>query len=127
MGSWMKIAVVLMAVMFMICAAVSPVFAAEGKKSFKEASGEAVKATVNYPANLATETVNVVGNAAKGTAGAVVDTVKVTGETLSGDVKKAPEIVGTPLKESAETVKDAVVGTVEAPVKAGKKTAEQGR
>ena len=112
---------------FLVCVVLAPAFAAEGKKSFKEASTEAGKATVNYPANVVGESVNVVGTAAKNTTGVVVDTVKATGETLTGDVKKAPEIVTTPVKGSAETVKDAAVGTVEMPVKAGKKTAEQSR
>ena len=82
-------------------------FAGEGK-SFKKATGDAAKATVNYPANLVNETVNVVG-----------------GKTLTGKATKDENIIVTPVKGSAETVKDAAVGTVTAPVKAAEKTVKQ--
>ncbi|MFH1665739.1 MAG: hypothetical protein ABIA77_06315 [Candidatus Omnitrophota bacterium] len=121
----MRICVVLVAGLFLLGAAAVPGFAAEGKKTFKEASKDAAKATVNYPANLVNKSVNVVGDAAKNTAGVVVDTVKVTGETLTGDVKKAPEIVTTPVMGSAETVRDAAEGIIMAPIEAGKTTVEQ--
>ena len=112
MKTVMKAGVVLVAISFLASAMVVPAFAAEKKKSFKEASKDAGRAAINYPANVVNESANVVGTAAKGTAGAVVDTVKVTGETLTGDVKKAPEIVTTPVERSTETVRDAAVGTV---------------
>ncbi|MBU1084570.1 MAG: hypothetical protein ABIG55_00785 [Candidatus Omnitrophota bacterium] len=97
------------------------------KKSLKKASVDAVKATINYPANLVNETVNVVGKTAKGTADMVIDTTKATGEAVFVDGKKAPEIVTTPINKGAETVKDTLTGTVEAPVKAGKATLEQNK
>ena len=125
MKTSVRIGIVLIAVGFLACAVLAPAFAAGGEKSFKETARDVGRATINYPANLVKGTVDVVGTAAKDTGGVVVDTVKVTGETLSGDVEKAPEILATPVKKSAETVKDAVVGTVEAPIKAGEKTAEQ--
>ncbi len=99
-------------------------FAGEGK-SFKKATGDAAKATVNYPANLVNETVNVVGGAAKNTADMVVDTAEATGKTLTGKATKDENIIVTPVKGSAETVKDAAVGTVTAPVKAAEKTVKQ--
>lgn len=123
-----KIGIVLVAACFLLCSAMGPAFAATtSKKSFKQASKDAGRAAVNYPANVVVESTNVVGKAAKGTTDVVAGTVKATGETLTGDVKKAPEIVTTPVKGSAETVRDAAVGTVETPVKAGRKTAEQNR
>ncbi|MBD3379166.1 MAG: hypothetical protein GF408_01745 [Candidatus Omnitrophica bacterium] len=97
------------------------------KKSFKEASGDAARATVNYPANLVNESVNTVGKAVKGTADMVADTGKAVGKTVTGQPGSAPDIVTAPVKGSAETVKNAAVDTVETPVKAGKKTAEQNR
>jgi gas vesicle protein len=98
-------------------------FAAKAdKKSFKEASRDAAKTTVKYPAKLVEQSVNTVGTAAKNTTGVVVDTVKVTGETLTGQPEKAAEIVTTPIQGSAETVKDAVVDTVETPYRAGQET-----
>ena len=124
MKKGIKFGIALVAIALVVGFALSPAFAAENK-SFKEASGDAVRATVNYPANVVVESAKVVGGAVKGTADAVVGTVKATGETLTGDVKKAPEIVTTPVKGSAETVRDAAVGTVEMPVKAGQKTSEQ--
>ena len=107
------------------CIAVSPVFADTSDKSFKEAAKSGAKATVNYPANLLNQSVNTVGTAAKNTADVIADTVKVTAETFTGDVKKAPEIVTTPVQGSAEAIRDAVVDTVETPIKAGQKTIEQ--
>lgn len=121
----MKKSIIALIAVMMVVVASAAGFAAEEAKTFKEATVDAGRAAVNYPANLVNETVNVVGGAAKGTTDVVVDTVKATGETLSGDTDKASEIVTTPINKSAETVKDATVGTVEAPVKAGEKTAEQ--
>ena len=98
---------------------------AEEAKSFKDATVDAGRATINYPANVLNESVEVVDKAAKGTVGAVIDTVKATGETLTGDATQAPEIVKKPVIGTAETVKDAVIGTVEAPIKAGETTVSQ--
>ncbi len=83
------------------------------------------KATINYPANLLNRSVNAVGTATKNTTGVVVDTAKATGETLTGDVEKAPEIITTPVAGSVETVRNATVDTVTAPVKAAEDTKEQ--
>ena len=121
----MKIGVVLVIAVFFVCALASTGFTAGEKKSFKEASKDAARATVDYPANVVNETTKVVGKAAKGTADTVVNTAKATGETFTKDPKKAPDIVVAPVKGSAETVRDATVGVVETPVVAGKKTAEQ--
>ena len=121
-----RVLTVLMVVGALVALVAVPAFAAKAdKKSFKDASKDAGKATVNYPVNLVEQSVNTVGTAAKNTTGVVVDTVKVTGETLTGQPEKAPEIVTTPVMGSAETVKAAVVDTAETPYKAGQKTVEQ--
>ncbi|MFC1480319.1 hypothetical protein ACFL5Y_02590 [Candidatus Omnitrophota bacterium] len=127
MKTGMKIVIILFGVVFLVCAAVAPAFAAKAKvkKNFNQATKDTARAAVDLPANIVAGSVNVVGTTVKDTADVVVKTTKVTGETLTGDVKKAPEIVTTPVMGSAETVKDTAVGTVEIPVKAGKKTAEQ--
>ncbi len=96
-------------------------------KSFKQASRDTAKASVNYPANLVNESVNTVGKAVKGTADTVVNTGKAVGKTVTGDVNAAPEIVTEPVKGAAVTIKNATVDTVETPIIAGKKTAEQNR
>jgi len=124
MKSYFKMCVVFTVVVFASMAIVSVGLAKE-TKSFKEATVDAGRTTVNYPANVLNESVNVVDKATKGTVGAVVDTVKATGETLTGDVHQAPEMVKQPVMGTVETVKDAVVGTVETPIKAGEKTVEQ--
>ncbi|MFH1310283.1 MAG: hypothetical protein ABIH85_06375 [Candidatus Omnitrophota bacterium] len=109
----------------LICSVASPVFAVESDKTFTKTSEKAIKATVNYPANLTNETVNIVGKTAKDTAEVVIDTVKVTGETFTGDAKKAPEIITTPVRETGETINSTTVGIVSAPVTAGKDTVRQ--
>lgn len=103
---------------------VSPAFAAE-KKSFTEASKQAGKATVNYPANVVKESVNAVGNAAKGTAETVGGTIQATGETLTGQPDKAAAIVTTPVTGVATTSANAVKDTVMVPVTAAEDTKAQ--
>jgi len=120
-----KTGTVLLVIAFVVVCAFSVTSFAAEKKSFKEASKDAARAAVDYPANLVNETVNVVGTAAKDTVDIVVDTAKATGETLAGDPTKAKKIVTTPVNKSVEAGKNVVVGTVEAPMKAGEKTAEQ--
>ncbi|MEA3489067.1 MAG: hypothetical protein U9R44_01835 [Candidatus Omnitrophota bacterium] len=119
----MKVTIALLAIVFLVCAAVMPAFAA--KKSFKEASEDAGRATVNYPANVVTESVDVVGKAVKGTGETIVGTVQATGETLTGKPEKASEIITTPVEGTVKTAGEAAYGTVVMPVKAGEKTAEQ--
>lgn len=119
-----KIVMVLMAVCFLL-GTVSSASAAEDKRSLKKDAGTAVKAAVDYPANLVNESVNVVGTAVKNTAGTVVNTAKATGETVTGQPEKAKEIVTAPIVGVAGTVKGAAEGTVTAPLKAGEKTSKQ--
>lgn len=125
MKTGIKTGIVLIVIGFLVCVVLAPAFAAESDKSFKKASKDAARSAVNYPANLTNKAVGVVGGTVKNAGGMVVDTAKATGETLTGDIKKAPKIVETPIRGTVVTAKDAVVGTVEAPVKAGKETAEQ--
>ena len=120
----MKMVAVLLVVILAVSTFIAPSFAA-GKKSFKQASKDAARASVNYPSYLVSESATVVGDAGKGFVNAIGGMVRYTGETLTGDVKKAPKIVTTPVEDTAYTVKDATVGTVEAPVKAGRRTAER--
>ncbi|MFH1847491.1 MAG: hypothetical protein ABH869_08080 [Candidatus Omnitrophota bacterium] len=120
----MKGVSILIIALFLVCGMAEGIGFAQ-EKSFKKASEEAASAAINYPANLVNETVKVVGDAVRNTAEVVVDTVKVTGETLAGDGTKAPEIIATPVSESAETIKDAVVGIAQVPMKAAEKTADQ--
>lgn len=127
MNSTMKTLTAILLAYFLTSAVSIPVFAEEKGRSLKEDAETAAKTMVNYPANIVNESVEVVATAAKNTADVVVGTLKVTGETLTGDLEKAPEIVTTPVKGTAETVRDTVAGIVEAPVKAGEKTAEQNR
>lgn len=120
----MKKVVAIVVVALFAFSMVSPAFAAE-KKSFKEASKEAGKATVNYPANVVKESVNAVGTAAKGAVETVGGTVQATGETLTGQPDKAKDIIMTPVTGVATTSVNAVKDTVEAPVKAAEDTKAQ--
>lgn len=107
----MRVLTAMVVIAVFACAIVAPAFA-------KDEAKDAVKAVVQYPANVVSESVQAVGTAAENTAGMVNDTVKATGETLTGDVTKAPEIVTTPVTESANTVAEAAKDTIEVPVKA---------
>lgn len=123
----MKKVLVLFVVVVVIAIAATSVMAQQQtqKKSLKQTSEEAGKASVYYPVNLVEESAKTVGTAAEGTTNVVVDTVKATGDTLTGKPERAEDIIKTPVVGGAETVKDAAVDTVETPYRAGKKTASQ--
>jgi len=95
----------------------------------KETAGAKVKkagrALFNYPANVTKESVNVVADTGKKGTEVVTKSVKRTGEVVTGDVAKTKELVTEPIVGVAETGKDAVEQTVQVPVKAAKKTAEE--
>jgi len=120
----MKKVVAIVVVALFAFSMVSPAFAAE-KKSFKEATKEAGKATVNYPANVVKESVNAVGVAAKGAVETVGGTVQATGDTLTGQPDKAKDIIMIPVTGVATTSVNAVKDTVEVPVKAADDTKAQ--
>lgn len=122
----MKKVMVLLTVFVVIAMAATSVMAQQAaKKSLKETSEEAGKASVYYPVNLVGESAKTVGTAAENTTNVVVDTVKATGDTLTGQPERAEDIIKTPVVGSAETVRDAAVDTAETPYRAGKKTSEQ--
>ncbi len=108
-------------VVFMVCACFLPQVS---MADFKKAAKDTGRASVNYPANVVNESAQTVGRAVKGTGEMVYNTGKATGEAFVG--KRNPADI---LTESAEgtgkTLKNATVETLEMPVKAGKKTAEQ--
>jgi hypothetical protein len=118
-----KLAVLLVVALFAF-AVVSPAFAAD-KKSFKEATKEAGKATVNYPANVVKETVSTVSTATKSTVETVGNTVQATGETLTGKPERAKDIVVAPVTGVAKTVTTTTTDTVAVPVKAADDTKSQ--
>ncbi len=120
----MKKVLVLLVVAVFVVGMVAPAFAAE-KKSFKEATKEAGKATVNYPANVVKDSAQAVVDTTKAAVDTVSGTVQATGETLTGKPERAQDIVITPVTGTAETAKTAVEGVVTAPVKAAEETKEQ--
>jgi hypothetical protein len=120
----MRTLVVLIMVLAVVCAFVDPAFAGGGK-SFKRATIDSARAGVNYPSYLVSETVGVVGAAGRGFVNAIGGAVRYTGETLVGKGESAKKIVTTPMEGSFRTIKDATVGTVQAPIKAGRKTKER--
>ncbi|MDP8258105.1 MAG: hypothetical protein P9L90_01600 [Candidatus Aadella gelida] len=100
----------------------STVMAAE--ESFKKASVDATRATINYPANAVNESVKVVGKAVYGTAETVISPFKKFWNWATGK-GAGQEIITAPINKAGETVKDATVGTAKMPYEAGVKTAEQ--
>ncbi|MFH1836767.1 MAG: hypothetical protein ABH862_01455 [Candidatus Omnitrophota bacterium] len=94
------------------------------EKTFTKASGDAVRATVNYPANVVNESVKVVGKAAYGTTQTAISPFTKFWNWATGK-GEGKEILTAPINTAGKTVKDAAVGTVTMPYEAGKKTTEQ--
>jgi hypothetical protein len=117
-------AIILIFAVAFVLSVVTGTGVASAEKSFKEASKDAGRATVNYPANVVNESAKTVGRAVKGTADTVVDTVKTTGKAMVGKENPA-NVVRTPVEGTGRTLKEATVDTVKTPVEAGKKTKEQ--
>lgn len=120
----MKKVLVLLIVALFVVGMVAPAFAAE-KKSFKEATKDAGKASVNYPANVVKNSAQAVVDTTKAAVDTVSGTVQATGDTLTGQPDRAKDIVVTPVTGTAETAKTAIEGVGTAPVKAAEETKEQ--
>ena len=110
-------------VALMVCVCLTPNTA---MASFKKAAKDTGRAAVNYPANVVNESAQAVGRAVKGTADMVYNTGKAAGSSFVG--KGNPKNIVTEAADgTGKTLKNATVETVEMPVQAGKKTAEQNR